>query len=148
MGSIIKAKVGVNVDALQRKLEDVLDDRTMLEIHNLYAKMMEPYVPFGMDLANLEVTPEHVRYNTPFAHYMYEGITYGLNIPIIENGIIVGWFSKPDEDGRKHPTGTTLKYSKPKASAHWDQAMLAEKKEEFVHQVEEILKRRARELNG
>ena len=146
MGSIIRAKVGVNVDALQRKLEDVLDDRTMLEIHNLYAKMMEPYVPFGLDLANLEVTPEYVKYNTPFAHYMYEGKVYGPNIPIIEDGIVVGWFSPPGQT--KTPTGADLQYTKPRASAHWDQAMLAEKKEEFVHQVEEILKRRARELNG
>lgn len=149
MSDIIKTEVKVNPDAISGKLEDLINnDQTMLEIHNLYAKMMEPYVPFGSDLGNLEVTPEYVRYNTPYAHYHYEGITYGRNVPIIENGIIVGWFSLPYEDGKKRPTGTELKFQKPKASAHWDKAMLAEKQEEFVKQVEKILTRRAKELYG
>lgn len=149
MGKIIRTSVHVNPNAINAKLEDLVkDDQTMLEIHNLFARMMEPYVPFGTDLGNLEVTPEYVKYNTPYAHYHYEGITYGLNIPIVEDGIIVGWFSKPDDDGRKHPTGTHLKYTKPRASDHWDKAMMAEKKEEFVKQVEMILARRARELYG
>lgn len=149
MGQIIRTEVHVNPDVISTKVESLINDpQTMLEIHNLFAKMMEPYVPFGTDLANLEVTPESVHYNVPYAHYHYIGDTYGLNIPIIENGIIVGWFSKPDEDGRKHPTGGRLQYSKPQASDHWDQAMMAERREEFVTQVEAILARRARELYG
>ena len=146
MGQIIKTQVEINPAILEEKLNQVINDDAMLEIHNLYAKMMEPYVPFGTDVANLEVTPEYVRYSTPFAHYMYEGKVYGPNIPIIEDGIVVGWFSPPGQT--KHPTGADLQYTKPRASAHWDQAMLAERKEEFVKQVEQILERRARELNG
>lgn len=144
----VTTNVEVNPDAIGARLENLVrDNRTMLEVHNLFAKMMEPYVPFGSDLANLEVTPEYVRYNTPYAHYHYIGEVYGLNIPIIENGIIVGWFSKPDEDtGMKHKTGRQLQFQKPKASDHWDQAMMAEQKEEFAKQVEMILARRAKEL--
>ena len=149
MGKIIKSKVNLDPNAIGAKIENLVkDSQTMLEIHNLYAKMMAPYVPFESDLGNIEVTPEYVRYNTPYAHYHYEGITYGRNIPIIEDGIVVGWFSLPYEDGKKRPTGTELKFQKTKASAHWDEAMLDEKREEFVKQVEEILARRARELYG
>lgn len=146
---VIKTKIRINPEAIGAKIEDLVNDpQTMLEVHNLYAKMMEPYVPFEAGLSNLEVTPESVHYNVPYAHYHYIGDTYGLNIPIVKNGIIIGWFSKPDEDGRKHPTGGRLQYSKPRASDHWDQAMLADKKEEFIQQVGEILARRAKELYG
>lgn len=146
MGDIITTRVAIDRNVIGDKLEEVVNDEAMLEIHNLFAKMMDPYVPFRMDLGNLEVTPEYVRYNVPYAHYHYIGEVYGLNIPIIENGIIVGWFSKPDENGRKHPTGRQLKFKKTLASDHWDQAMLADKREEFVSQVKAILKRRARNL--
>lgn len=143
----VTSTVHVNKDAIVGKLEDLVrDNQTMLEIHNLYAKMMEPYVPFGSDLGNMEVTPEYVRYNTPYAHYDYIGEVYGPNIPIIEDGIVVGWFSKPGE--QKHLTGRQLQFQKPKASAYWDKAMLAEKREEFCTQVERILARRAKELYG
>lgn len=148
MSKIITTNIKVNPNAIKGKLENLVDDTTMLEVHNLFAKKMEPYVPFSSDLANMQVTPECVIYNTPYAHYHYEGITYGRNVPIIEDGIIVGWFSLPYEDGKKRPTGTELHFQKPKASAHWDKAMLADKREEFVKEVEAILRRRARELYG
>jgi len=148
MGKSIVTKVHIDEGAIQAKLDEVVNDEAMLEIHNLFAKMMDPYVPFGTDLSNLEVTPEHVRYTAPYAHYHYEGEVYGLNIPIIENGIVVGWFSLPDENGRKHPTGKQLQYTKAKASRHWDEAMMAEKREEFVKQVHDILARRARDNGG
>lgn len=148
MSKIIKTKVEVNINGIVDDIQKVLNDTTMTEIHNLFAKMMEPYVPFSSDLANLEITPEYVKYDVPYAHYHYIGDVYGLNIPIIENGIIVGWFSKPDENGHKHPTGHKLNFKKARASDHWDQAMLEEKKEEFIKQVEQILARRAKEIYG
>lgn len=146
MSTIVHYEIKVNEKDISAKLEDLLDSQTMLEVHNLFAKMMEPYVPFGSDLANMEVTPDYVKYDTPYAHYHYEGKVYGPNIPIIQDGIVVGWFSIPGK--KKEPTGADLKFKKPKASAHWDEAMLAERKEEFVTQIKEILKRRARELYG
>lgn len=143
----VTSTVHVNENAIVGKLEDLIhDQQTMLEIHNLYAKMMEPYVPFGSDLGNMEVTAEYVKYDTPYAHYDYIGEVYGPNIPIVQDGIVVGWFSIPNK--KKEPTGRQLTFQKPKASAHWDKAMLAEKRDEFVKQVERILARRARELYG
>ncbi len=148
MSKIIRTEVHVDPEAIGAKLENLIDDTTMLQIHNEFARMMDPYVPFKTDLGNMQVTPEYVRYDTPYAHYHYEGITYGRNVPIIEDGIIVGWFSLPYEDGKKRPTGTELHFQKPKASAHWDKAMLADKREEFVKEVENILRERARQLYG
>ena len=149
MSKIIRTEVHVDPEAIGARLENLIDDTTMLQIHNEFARMMDPYVPFKTDLGNMQVTPEYVRYDTPYAHYDYVGEVYGLNIPIIENGIIVGWFSLPDEDtGKKHPTGRRLQFSKPQASDHWDKAMLADKREEFVKEVENILRERARQLYG
>ena len=85
----------------------------------------------------------------PSARYNGECVNNAVICEFKQNGVIVGWFSKVDEDtGLKHITNRNLKFQKPKASDHWDKAMMAEKKDEFVKQVEEILKRRARELYG
>ena len=44
------ALIEVNVDIMDKSIEDKLDslvdDRTMLQIHDLLAKMCDPYVPF------------------------------------------------------------------------------------------------------
>lgn len=43
----------------------------------------------------------------PYAHYLYQGIKYGPNIPIKDStGNITGWYSPPV----KHPTGEKLQY--------------------------------------
>lgn len=148
MGQIIRTDVAVDPTGIEGKLSKLLrDDQTMLEIHNEFARMMKPYVPFEPgENASIEVTPQYVNYSAPYAHYHYEGIVYGPNIPIIEDGIVVGWFSIPKKP--KHPTGATLQFKKPKASAHWDEAMMAEKREQFTQEVHNILARRARELYG
>ena len=144
--------VDINNFLLRQMVDELVnDDTTMLEVHNTFAKRCDPYVPMAegplSQSALAQVTPQYVQYgneSVPYAHYHYEGEVYGLNIPIIENGIVVGWFSLPDENGHKHPTGRQLQYTKAKASRHWDEAMMAEKREEFVKQVHDILARRAR----
>lgn len=140
-----------------KALSDVIDDKSMLEVHNLLAKMCEPYVP--MVEGNLvqsgfaQVTPHYVQYGNeavPYAHYMYMGEIYGPNIPIRdESGEIIGWFSKPGET--KQPTGRKMQYNTemhPKATAFWDKVMMQEKGDEFAKQIEDILIRRAKELYG
>ena len=130
------------------------DDTTMLEVANLFAKMCDPYVPFLEGVLSqsglAQVQPRLVTYgndSVPYAHYMYEGEIYGPNIPIKEDGEIVGWFSPKDKP--KQPTGRQMSFSTdyhPRATAHWDKVMLQEKGDEFNAQVEQILIRRAREL--
>ena len=81
------------------------------------------YVPMGETgiLANTAVCePEqgHIEWVTPYAHYVYEGIVYGPNIPIIKGGAVVGFFSPP----HKSPTGRRMKISRarsPKAQSKW-----------------------------
>lgn len=120
--------VTVNIDDMKLKvlLNGLIDDTTMLEIHNLFAKMCDPYVPFLegplSQSALAQVTPEYVQYGNetvPYAHYQYVGENFNH----------------------------TLDYH-PKATAFWDKVMMTEKGEEFTEQVKDILTRRARELYG
>ena len=87
------------------------------EWHRLYS----PYVPSG-DSGNLcnqvVIRPKEIEHTAPYAHYQYEGIVYGPNYPITEGGRVVGFYSKAP----KRPTGKSLTYRNPKASAKWDQA--------------------------
>ena len=137
---------------LEKRMMDVAhDEKAKLEIHNKLAEMCEPYVPMetGTLAQTTDITSEGVTYKKPYAHYQYEGQVYGPNIPIIEDGVIVGWFSPPRQ--KKHPTGASINYSKevhPLASAHWDEAMYRDKKDEFDNAVQDILVRRYNELNG
>lgn len=152
-------KIEIDSTAIDNRLKACADEKAMLAIHDLLAKMCDPYVPYGetgLLSTQIEITPEYVRYfaglgdGDSYAHYQYTGEVYGPNIPIIENGIIVGWRSPPGK-GSKHPTGRRIQYSKnvhPQATDHWDKAMMREHGDEFIAQVKEILIRRARELYG
>lgn len=152
MSQIVQTNVKVNLGRFTRRIYSLIhDESTMLEIHNLFAKMCDPYVPMdeGVLSQTLEITPEYVRYIQPYAHYQYTGDVYGPNIPIMEDGIIMGWFSPPGQ--KKHPTGGTLNYSTerhPLATKQWDKAMMRDRGDEFTKQVKEILVRRAKQLYG
>ena len=116
--TISVADVQVNVNGIVSKAKN---DRAFWtfaasEWHKLY----EPYVP--MDQGELQskvvIRPKEIEHTTPYAHYQYMGIVYGPNYPIVENGKIVGYYSK----GPKKPTGKKIQYKRPKASAKWDKA--------------------------
>ena len=121
MSNTVHVKVEIDDMKIQAKLNRLVDAQTMLEIHNLLAKMCDPYVPFleGPLSQTTEITPNYVRYTQPYAHYQYYGT----------------WFNHTKD---YHPL----------ASAKWDEAMMRDKKDEFEQQVKEILVRRARELYG
>ena len=88
-----------------------------------------PYVPFdegilaGSANTATEIGSGEVVYDTPYARYLYYGEVYGPNIPIVENGVIVGYRSPPET----HPTARPLQYNTDKntlAGSHWfDRAM-------------------------
>lgn len=66
----------------------------------------------------------HIVYASPYARYQYYGVVYGPNIPIYENGEIVGFYSPP----KKHSTGRKMRYSKvkhPQAQRLWFETMKA-----------------------
>lgn len=121
MSNIVDFKSKLNDSSIENKLKNLCDDATMLELHNLLAKYCDPYVPFleGPLSQTIEVTPQFVRYTQPYAHYQYYGT----------------WFNH------------TLDYH-PLASAKWDEAMLRDRRDEFLAQVKAILVRRAKELYG
>lgn len=152
MGDIVSVKVEINDRFLQKKLDEIVsDDIVNREIHNLLGMMCAEYVPMqeGMLSQGYEVSSDFLRYPGPYAHYQYTGDVYGPNIPIIENGIVVGFFSIPGR--KKEPTGAKLQYNREKhakATDHWDKAMMAEKGDEFTERVKEILIRRARDMYG
>lgn len=72
----------------------------------------------------------------PYAHYLYEGIKYGPNIPIKDSqGNITGWYSPPS----KHPTGEKLKYH-PEGTErgdHWFEKAKQQHKDEWVRLVKQ-----------
>ena len=163
----------IDVDIDERKLteafEKLKDDKVMYEVHNLFAKMMNDYVPMYQGVLSQQyfIDQHAVYYPAPYAHYMYVGEVYGPNYPIkeggevvgyftnpygkkapiIEGGVIVGWYSPP----HKHPMGREIQYNKemhPKASKEWDKAMMNEKGDEFLEKVKDILMQRCKELYG
>lgn len=82
----------------------------------------DPLIPFQQGaLRNSVNYPQgiyggEIEYNTPYAHYMYEGIVYGPNIPIRDaEGNITGWYSPPS----KQPTGRPLTYHTAGTGDHW-----------------------------
>lgn len=127
--------VAFNTEGVKKKVENLIDDNTMLQIHNLFAKMCDEYVPFLegplSQSALAQVNKDYVQYGgsgyvtegrpsgVPYARYQYYGV------------------------GFNH----TKDYH-PKATAFWDKAMMSEKGQSFCEQVKEILVRRAKELYG
>lgn len=102
----------------------------------------DPLIPFrGGALRGSLRYPEgiyggEIEWNTPYAHYQYEGEVYGPNIPIRDaEGNIVGYFSPPS----KEPTGRHLTYQQPGTTDHWFEAAKAMHKNEWITLVQGAL---------
>ena len=119
--SVVEVKVEIDSRAIKDKLDSLIDDTTMLKIHNLLAKMCDPYVPFleGPLSQTVEVTAQSAKYIQPYARYQYYG----------------EYFNHTKD---YHPQATAL----------WDKVMMSEHREEFIAQVTAILRERAIELYG
>ena len=154
----LKIQENVINTALQKKLFSLIDDNdVMQEIHQMLGEQCNSFVPkkSGELRQSMKAYPEFVRWETPYAHYQYEGEVYGPNRPVIKKGIIVGWYSK----GPKYPTGRELGvpgewmgwrfgYTTPGTGHHWfDAAMENGGRRTFSLRVTNLLKRKARELN-
>ena len=105
-----------------------------------------PYVPFdegilaGSANTATEVGSGEVVYDTPYARYHWYGEVYGPNIPIVENGEIVGYWSPPE----KHPTGRSLQYSadrNPLAGSHWCERAMADHKKDVLEEAQNAANR-------
>lgn len=164
----ITLKIEPNEQAIMKKVNSLINNDTKIKTHNLFAKLINPYVPMdeGNLSQNLEITPKYVRYNSVYAHYQYMGIVYAPNYPIMENGVIVGWRSPPGK-GTKHPTDRKLgtpgelkdkagnviwefgyNPRHPLATSHWDKVAMQTKKKLLEEGVKNILAQQARDLYG
>lgn len=118
----IKSVVGnvsikLNTDRLDRNLKEaqkLLNEQVVADC--------DPLIPFRQGaLRNSVNYPQgiyggEIEYNTPYAHYQYEGIVYGPNYPIRDaEGNITGWYSPP----KKNPTGRKLTYHTPGTTDHF-----------------------------
>ena len=121
----------------------------MLFLANEAARLMDPYVPADKLVLsqNIKITADpdcgHILYDSPYAHYQYEGELYGPNYPITDGGNVVGFFSPP----HKTPTGKKLHHSTfrhPLATSHWDKAMMTARKGDLTDSYREYLKRKQR----
>lgn len=95
----------------------------------------DPLIPFQQGaLRNSVNYPQgiyggEIEYNTPYAHYQYEGIVYGPNIPIRDaEGNITGWYSPP----KKNPTGRKLQYHTPGTTDHFFEKAKEQHKQEWI----------------
>ena len=100
----------------------------------------DPMIPFQQGaLRNSVIYPDgiyggEIEYNTPYAHYQYEGIVYGPNIPIRDaEGNITGWYSPP----KKNPTGRPLAYHTAGTGDHWFEKEKQQHKDEWVRLVKQ-----------
>lgn len=106
--------------------------RVQRAINDAVIRECRPYVPASPDrtLENSvlsDVDKGQVIWNTPYAHYQYTGEVYGPNIPIIQDGILMGFFSPPGRP--KAPTGRELTYDtsqNPLAGPRWFERMKAD----------------------
>lgn len=119
--ALVKVKVDINDKAIDERLSALMDNNTMLAIHNALARYCDPYVPFleGPLSQTIQVEPTGVTYNQPYARYQYYGTHF------------------------KHTTDFH-----PKATALWDQVMMSERGDEFKAEVEGILRWRLQEIYG
>lgn len=120
------AHVNFNVhfddSVIQNKLETLInDDKLMYAVHTLFAKTVDPWVPYlnGPLSQTVEIEPKCVRYIQPYARYQYYGVGFNHTI-------------------EHHPL----------ASALWDKIAMQTEYDSFKEQVRELIIRRAHELNG
>lgn len=114
-------------------------------IDNEVLKQMVPYTPMRTGALMHSATigtvigSGKIKYTSPAARYLYYGEIYGPNIPIKENGVLVGFFSPP----KKQPAGRQMQYSKavhPLAGKLWFERMKKDKLDVLKREAEKVLK--------
>lgn len=132
-------KINNHVGSVHIKLDTKRIDRNIKKAQELLNMQIvadsEPYVPFRQGALKSSVRfPQgidggEIEYNTPYAHYLYQGEVYGPNIPIKDaQGNITGWISPPS----KSPTGRRLQYHTPGTSDHWFEKAKSEHLNDWV----------------
>lgn len=132
-------RLNTTVGNVSIKLNTDRIDRNLKEAQKLLNEQVvadcDPLIPFQQGaLRNSVNYPEgiyggEIEYNTPYAHYQYEGIVYGPNIPIRDaQGNITGWYSPP----KKNPTGRPLQYHTEGTGDHFFEKAKEQHKQEWI----------------
>lgn len=141
MSTTIKANFKWNKSTAQMLAERNLESggRVQRVIDNAVIRYDMDYVPrqTGVLAASPHggYTPGAVVYNTPYARYLYYGEVMGSNIPIIEGGDVVGFFSPPGMP--KHLTGRALHYNgEPQRGSFWFERMKADHLDDIIEEAQ------------
>lgn len=134
-------------DALLEKLGLNKGGRVQKVIDQKVIDGCTPYVPASPNRAlefsaqvSTEIGSGMVIWNTPYAHYQYMGIVYGPNIPILQDGVLMGWFSPPGRP--KHPTDRELTYDtsqNPMAGPHWFERAKADQLSDWLDEARKAM---------
>lgn len=118
--------------------------RVQRYLQNQCYRYMDKYVPRqdgnlrkNVDLSN----PGFIVYESPYAHYMYEGKVMAPSYPIKKNGVVIGFYSPKGK--RKHYTGEKIKYKTPGTGDHWDEKMRNNDMTKLVESVQKYVERGA-----
>ena len=119
-------KINTHVGNVDIKIDTSRIDKNVKEAQKLLNMQIvadcDPLIPFQQGaLRNSVNYPEgiyggEIEWNTPYAHYQYEGEVYGPNIPIYDaQGSLTGFWSPPN----KKPTGRPIHYHTDGTTDHW-----------------------------
>ena len=106
------------------------------------------YMPYRAGVLSSKLTriksETEIEVAGPYAHYQYIGEVWGPNIPIVQNGVIVGWRSPPI----KYPTGRKIQYNtgphgNPLAGPFWDKRLMAAEGNVMCEDLQRFVDRRA-----
>lgn len=138
-------KVELNMPRILNKVEN---DQFGMFLANEWHKLITPYTPRrdGILFENVSYKPFEFTYNTPYAHYMYNGVQYVdpvLGVSGFTNDDGATFFSRKGVE--KIPSGKTFNYRtdrNPYATDHWDQAAEnAGQKDKLIRSANEYLRR-------
>lgn len=128
------------------KNKSAMMDNAQKYVDSECIRLMVQYTPARNNLLyksavlGTKIGSGHIYYQSPYARYQYYGIVFGPNIPIYEQGKIVGFYSPP----KKYKTNRRLKYDKtrhPKAQARWFETMKTNHKEQILRGTAAITKK-------
>ena len=129
--SEIKARLGLEPNGKVQKF-----------FTNTCYKHMDKYVPMrnGDLRSNVAIQADSITYESPYAHYQYEGKKY-----VMDNGKSAyyspdyGFWSKKGE--KKHDSGEKLIYHTAGTGHHWDERMKSAEMEQVVQEVQDYINR-------
>lgn len=128
-----------------KRLGLVGNGRVQVFATNLAKEMMAPYVPVLNNAlrSNARAVDDStaIEYQTPYAHYQYQGVMYVD--PITGKGSFYnpawGHWSRPGVD--KVKSDKPLKYTNPNASSKWDEKMMQNDGDRLIKSIQEFLDR-------